>query len=338
MSLLALGGLREGPEAGRIGWRKAVRADLSALATFLASREERCTGFSGRLLRSGELLLPSALRGGVYIAAADDSDQDGADLVGAVLCHPSRLAMPLLPAQGDVPAQGDEALGGLLSLRGWVPASALGSPSDLDRFCSLCGIEVKVSVSYRLMRRAYRATAAGAGSRSSSFAGGDGRAGTVPGGAAAGGARNGGDGPRIAIRLAESGDLEALLPLQIAYEHEEVLTPVHRFDLAACRAALARSLREQLVFVAEESGTIVAKAGTNARGLGYDQIGGIYTLPERRGRGIGASLVGVLVEAIAAAGRGVSLFVKPGNAAALSLYRGLGFEDIGPYRADYFDA
>ena len=140
MSLLALGGLREGPEAGRIGWRKAVRADLGALATFLASREERCTGFSGRLLRSGELLLPSALRGGVYIAAADDSDQDGADLVGAVLCHPSRLAMPLLPAQGDVPAQGDEALGGLLSLRGWVPASALGSPSDLDRFCSLCGI------------------------------------------------------------------------------------------------------------------------------------------------------------------------------------------------------
>jgi len=325
MSLLALGGLRERPETGRIGWRKAVRADLGALAAFLSSREDRCTGFSGRLLRSGELLLPSSLRGGVYVAEAE-----GSGLVGALLCHPSRLAMPILPAQGD------EALGELLSLRGWVPASALGSPADLDRFRSLCGIEVKVSVSYRLMRLGCRASAAapaGPGSRHSSFfASGDAVPGTVPGGAIPG------DGPRIAIRLAESGDLEALLPLQIAYEHEEVLTPVHRFDQAACRAALARSLREQLIFVAEESGTIVAKAGTNARGLGYDQIGGIYTLPERRGRGIGASLVGALVEAIAAAGRGVSLFVKPGNAAALSLYRGLGFEDIGPYRADYFDA
>jgi len=322
MSPLSFAGLRERPEAERFKWRKAVRADLGELAAFLASREERCTGFSGRLLRSGELLLPSSLRGGVYVAEAS-----GSGLVGALLCHPSRLAMPLLPAQGD------EALGELLSLRGWVPASALGSPADLDRFCSICGIEVKVSVSYRLMRIGRRTSAAdeaaavaapapataAAGPRNSPY--------SVPGGS-----------PPILIRLAESEDLEALLPLQIAYEHEEVLTPVHRFDRAACRAALARSLREQLVFVAEESGTIVAKAGTNARGLGYDQIGGIYTLPERRGRGIGASLVGALVEAIAAAGRGVSLFVKPGNAAALSLYRGLGFEDIGPYRADYFDA
>jgi uncharacterized protein len=91
------------------------------------------------------------------------------------------------------------------------------------------------------------------------------------------------------------------------------------------------------VFAAEEGGVIVAKAGTNARGFGVDQIGGVYTLPARRGRGLGYALMVALLAEIGAEGRMPALFVKPGNAPARALYRGLGFRDIGDYRADYFD-
>jgi len=137
------------------------------------------------------------------------------------------------------------------------------------------------------------------------------------------------------VRRARPEDLGALYPLQEAYEREEVLTPIHEFNAAASRAALARSLELQLVYVAVEDGRIVAKAGTNARGFGVDQIGGVYTIPERRGRGLATALMAALLGEIRRAGRCVALFVKPGNAAALALYRALAFREIGDYRADY---
>jgi predicted GNAT family acetyltransferase len=129
-----------------------------------------------------------------------------------------------------------------------------------------------------------------------------------------------------------------MLPLQEAYEREEVLTPIHSFSLPACRASLARALERQVVVLAEEGGTVVAKAGTNARGLAVDQVGGVYTLPARRGRGIAAALMSALLAEIEGAGRRASLFVKPHNAPAMSLYRSLGFVEIDDFRADYYES
>jgi predicted GNAT family acetyltransferase len=126
--------------------------------------------------------------------------------------------------------------------------------------------------------------------------------------------------------------------LQEAYEREEVLTPIHDFNRAACRASLARALERQIVLAAEEGGVLVGKAGTNARGFGVDQVGGVYTLPERRGRGVASALMAALLAEIGSSGKKPALFVKPTNAPARALYRSLGFEDIGDYRADYFEA
>ena len=144
--------------------------------------------------------------------------------------------------------------------------------------------------------------------------------------------------PDLELRLATLDDLDALVPLQTAYEFEEVLTPIHSFNRAACRASLARALERHLVFVAEEGGVIVGKAATNARGISVDQVGGVYTLPQRRGRGVARALMEELLRAIEGSGRRAVLFVKPENAPARALYRGLGFEEIGDYRADYFEA
>jgi ribosomal protein S18 acetylase RimI-like enzyme len=298
-------------------WRRAVRADLPALADFLRADEERRVGFSGRLIRDEDgrgpaLHLPTPLRGAVWILDADAADgaasPSAPSIAGAVLCHPSRLAFPVFP-EGT---EGDRSLG--LLAASFAPASVIGMARDVARYESVFGLAPRASVAYRLMTP------------------GSGAAG--PGGEAAVPPRAY---PGLSLRRAALSDLEALMYLQEAYEREEVLTPVHEFNRAACRASLARTLERQLVFAAEEGGVLIGKAGTNARGFRVDQVGGVYTLPERRGRGVASALMALLLAEIRASGKAPALFVKPGNAPARALYRGLGFEDLGDYRADYFE-
>jgi ribosomal protein S18 acetylase RimI-like enzyme len=287
-------------------WRRALRSDIPALSDFLSKQEERRVGFSGRILREGALRLPSTLRGAVWIHEDSSSARKAsAALSGALLCHPSRLVFPIFP-----PEREDDAFLALL-VGPFSPASTIGMREDIVRYESCLRLASRARVDYRLM----------------TFAPGPGFA---PHPALAY--------PGLSVRRALISDLDALMPLQEGYEREEVLTPIHEFNWAACKASLARSLERQLVFVAEEGGVIVGKAGTNARGFGVDQVGGVYTLPARRGRGVASALVSALMGEIGASGRRIALFVKPTNASAYALYRGLGFDEIGDYRADYFEA
>ncbi len=137
-------------------------------------------------------------------------------------------------------------------------------------------------------------------------------------------------------RLATPADLDALYPLAAAYEKSEVMTALHAFDPAACRATQAKNLKTQLVYLATMHGRVVARAQTNAQGWAFDQIGGIFVDPEFRGLGLGRGVVDALVSDIAARGRGVSLFVKKSNTVARSLYLSMGFQISRDYRVSYF--
>jgi ribosomal protein S18 acetylase RimI-like enzyme len=279
-------------------WRRALKSDIDALRVFLARREEYCAGFTGRIVKHGELRLPPFLRGGVWI----ETESEAAPPESALLCHPTGIAFPVLA--GDTAS--DPGL--KRSTAGWKPAQALGLASHVARYSSALGLAARVSVNYRLMSRLGISSPEPPASP-----------------------------PRgVLIRRALSSDLDALLPLQEAYEREEVLTSIHSYDEAACRASLARSIERQIVYLAEEGGTVVAKAATNARGLAVDQIGGVYTLPSRRGRGLARALVSALLRQIESEGRAAVLFVKPHNAPAFSLYRGLGFVELDDYRVDYY--
>lgn len=142
--------------------------------------------------------------------------------------------------------------------------------------------------------------------------------------------------PGLDIRTASPDDEELLLPLQAAYEVEEVLPPSATHNRAACRLALARSLRTRLVLVAELEGRAVGKAGINASGMAWDQIGGVYVAPEFRGGGIGARLAWELKRRVEAKGRRATLFVKQANGPAVAAYRRAGFS-LGPaYRIAYY--
>ncbi|MDR0449922.1 MAG: GNAT family N-acetyltransferase [Treponema sp.] len=144
-------------------------------------------------------------------------------------------------------------------------------------------------------------------------------------------------GPKgLSFRRPGIRDLEALLPLQEAYEREEVLPEGAVFNPGVCRLNLKQILTEQRVISAELDGWTVAKANTSALSFTRYQIGGVYVHPAYRGRGIARRLCAELARELLAEGKGLSLFVKKRNHAARSVYRGLGFETRGDYRISYY--
>lgn len=140
----------------------------------------------------------------------------------------------------------------------------------------------------------------------------------------------------FAARLATEEDLDSLLPLQEAYEKEEVLLEGDLFDPDACRSHLRSILRREIAYILEDGkGRAVAKANTNARGFGWDQIGGVFTRKEERGRGLAGVLCAALARDIIAGGRNACLFVKRDNAPAIRVYEKLGFAPFGGFRISY---
>jgi ribosomal protein S18 acetylase RimI-like enzyme len=287
-------------------WRRATQADLAALEVFLRGREVEAAGFIGRILREGRLRLPAAPQGGIWIR--EDGD---ARVVAALLGLPGGVWFPQLPSgAGDA-----EGLAAAFDARptplfsGPIrPTTVIGPAGSVRTFEACLRLVPDLSVPYRLMSRGPFAA----------------RAET----------RNNYE--DMVVERCGLEALEALYPLQKAYEEEEVLTPLHVFDAEGCRAFLARSLREQLVFaMGREPGVFVGKAGTNARAFTLDQIGGVYVLPELRGRGLGRALMETLLAFMGRDGRASSLFVKKTNAAALGLYRGLGYDTGDDFLADY---
>lgn len=142
--------------------------------------------------------------------------------------------------------------------------------------------------------------------------------------------------PDLRYFTPEPAQWRRLLPLQTAYEVEEVLLPGRRPNPAASRATLLSSLEHQLVLVATYRGSVVARVATNARGYRGDQVGGVYTDPQWRNRGVARWLMTVLLARLRREQRNASLFVKLDNQPAQELYRSLGFAFESPFRISYY--
>jgi predicted GNAT family acetyltransferase len=144
------------------------------------------------------------------------------------------------------------------------------------------------------------------------------------------------DPPELQVRKADPYDAELLFPLQKCYELEEVvITPAH-FNEGQCMKSLRLALREQLVYLAEMQGVPVAKAATNARGYKVDQVGGVYTVPQERGKGLGKAVVSQLLKKVFSEKQEACLFVKKHNRSAIALYERLGFLPTTDYVISYY--
>ena len=132
-------------------------------------------------------------------------------------------------------------------------------------------------------------------------------------------------------------DADALMPLQLAYEAEEVIPPCRMRNSAVTRKNLERILKTEYVLaLRNERGDSIAKANTNALGIRWAQIGGVYTAPDFRRKGYATLLVEALAEKIVASKRFPVLYAKDGNEGAQKAYAALGFTKTGGFTIAYY--
>ena len=140
----------------------------------------------------------------------------------------------------------------------------------------------------------------------------------------------------LSIERATENDLTELFPLQLDYEHTEVAYEGRPINPAACKLSLRARLTTEYIYKVSEDGRIIAKAGTNAQGFCWLQIGGVYTLPAYRNKGLAAAAVAHLINTHSTEAHGFALFVKTANTAALRVYQKLGFKQCGLFRMSYW--
>ncbi len=140
----------------------------------------------------------------------------------------------------------------------------------------------------------------------------------------------------IVCRRAKPRDAGMLFPLQKGYEIEEVLLDPATFNTSACYLRLQKNLRRELVICALKNGKAMAKAGTNALGFNFAQIGGVYTVEKYRNQGVMEHVFSVLLAGIFETRKGACLLVKKENGVAIKLYKKLGFAIIDEFKISYY--
>ena len=133
-------------------------------------------------------------------------------------------------------------------------------------------------------------------------------------------------------------DAPRLVPLQLQYDKVEVLLDGMEESEDEGRLALVGKLKTQDIYADVLGGEVVAKAGTNARGINWVQIGGVYTKPLYRKLGIAGKLVSHIARRAAESEKQTALFVKELNTLAIHAYERAGFVRRGSWRIVYFAA
>jgi hypothetical protein len=283
-------------------WRFARESDLSRLTEFLAAREHACVSFTAQLRRGNSLVLPPKLRERVAVFET----AEGA--IQAAILHASTGFV--FPVFGDEISSVPRPTARVLMPLRHPPlmfGAVMGERRDVDLFQSIVSAKSKNDMVYFLMWR--------------------------PAGISRPPAQHP-DVPRI--RPATVEDFRALLPLQEAYEREEVLLPGRSLIPRVVEQNLRSALKNQLIILGEDATGPVSKVATNARGLGFDQVGGVFTLPEYRNRGVASHLMRHLIYQVGRAGRATTLFVKKDNEPAVAMYRTLGYRMAGDFRILYY--
>lgn len=141
----------------------------------------------------------------------------------------------------------------------------------------------------------------------------------------------------LRVVQATAADYERLLPLELGYQREEVVPASFDISDAALAAAFKHELEQGLTFALFDGARPIAKARLAASGQRYCMLGGVYTLPSERKKGRAAFLVSQIIVRSQAHGiNNFCLYAKQENAAALALYKSLGFTPRGEYMLVYY--
>jgi len=283
-------------------WAIGRDSDLSRLLAFLIPREWGCVTFTTHLLKNGEPAFPSRARKRIHLHTNSEGD-----VSGAILQTYGGFFFPVFDNGGA----NHDALPKPLSARFQSGTVILGTIMGRDAHVRVLEEHLPRRPSHRVE---YYLMALDQRPHSRRT-------------------------PRIdgwAVRQAGPSDLRALFPLQEAYEREEVLLEGRPFNSHAATSALKRSLSDQIVYIATRNGRPIAKAATNARGIVYDQIGGVYTDTSYRNKSVGYALMHRLIEHLRNEGKRQCLFVKKHNASAVAMYNNLGFSIRDDFTICYY--
>ena len=144
----------------------------------------------------------------------------------------------------------------------------------------------------------------------------------------------------VFVKKCSLEDKNFLIELERKYRLEEVVINQKEEDDKIIHFVLNKALTTQCIFCAMkiENGKLfaVAKAGTNAQGKNYFQLGGVFCREEFRNRRIAFFVIQHLLQYIHSCEKKASLFVKVKNEPAKKLYKNLGFTETGKYEISYF--
>lgn len=128
-------------------------------------------------------------------------------------------------------------------------------------------------------------------------------------------------------------DLDLLTAWRVAYGLEALGAADSPALYADCRRQIEQALAAETIWVLEAAGQPVSCSGFNTAMAEAVQIGGVWTPPERRGRGYGRAVVAASLLDVRAAGvtRAI-LFTGDTNFPAQKAYQALGFQRVGDYR------
>lgn len=294
-------------------WRKIGDKEFPALLDFILPLEKYCSGFTSRLISENGPALPPKREALIYAActgttASGDQSRDlrPEQIRGAVLMTSRGMIMPVHQPGTKLPENAIRDIMDTFYRYSRKIYCIIGLSQIVQHYEKALREKIDTRILYHLMHR----------SDSSPL-------------------------PRnifpqgLRMNSLNEKDLEAVYPLEVEYQYEEVLVHPERFSPSTHLVHFKKQLREQKILFATLNGEPAAKVGTNAIGFGYCQIGGVYTAKPYRRMGISRSLMIRLLEEIHNRGSSAVLFVRKSNKAAVQLYRKLGFDIIGEYQITY---
>jgi hypothetical protein len=284
-----------------MSWSIAGPADVPGILQLISPREWECVNLSSRISHGGRAALPAARYARIALYKTENIVRR------CIFFSRHGMIIPYLPGPNGPGDAGFTGLHKILSTDRDSVQSMMGIAGYVRKLSSVLDIHPSVTVDYHLMV----------------LDPGDYADITV-------------EIPEITVRPAGPRDSGSIMPLQEAYEREEVVIRPEYYDREQSLSELKLSLTKNIIFIAEYRGRAVAKAGTNARGFSYDQIGGVFTRPDMRGKKIARVLMKELLASIFKNNKGACLFVKKTNTSALKLYRALGFRIAEDYQISYF--
>ena len=140
-----------------------------------------------------------------------------------------------------------------------------------------------------------------------------------------------------ALRPARPDDYDLMFESGAQLRSEELAEDPRVTDPAAYARRVEEECRDGFTFLWRESDGLRFRASLSARTADAAQISGVYTPPERRGRGFATRGVAELCRRVFEHCRSACLFVNDFNQPALALYRRLGFVPRAEWGSAFYD-